>query len=99
MKIRDFLMKFNKWLHKTQSYKTTMSNDRLACSFLKAANFDAKHEKLSEATVFDLIYDEVRSKLIKIFSDESPGTTNDMEIVRIKDEPIFYRNDRFNSWW
>ena len=36
--IRDFLMEFEKHLHKTRTYGTTMSDDLLAYHLLKAAN-------------------------------------------------------------
>ena len=95
--IRDFLTEFDKRFHKTQSYKTTMSDDLLAYRLLKAASLDSTHEKLIKATVSDLIYDEVRTKLIKIFSDDSSIPTNEFETLKIKEEPTFYGKERFES--
>lgn len=64
MSIRDFLVEFDKRLYKTQSYKTTMSEDLKAYRLLKAANLDPTHEQLVKATVSDLIYSEVRTNFL-----------------------------------
>ena len=92
--IRDFLAEFDKRLHKTQSYKTTMSEDLKAYRLLKSANLDANHEKLIKATVSDLNYDEVRSKLIKIFSEDSFIPINELGSLSIKEEPTFHTSER-----
>ena len=88
--IRDFLAEFDKRLYKTQSYKTVMSDDLKAYRLLKSANLDSNHEKLIKATVSDLKYDEVRSKLIKIFSEDTSIPTNELGSLTIKEEPTFH---------
>ena len=97
MSIRDFLVEFDKRLYKTQSYKTTMSEDLKAYRLLKAANLDPTHEQLVKATVSDLIYSEVRTKLIKIFSDESSTLTSEFNSLKIKEETTMYSRDRHHE--
>ena len=53
-----------------------MSNDLLGFRLIKAANLSAEKEELVKATVADLNYDTVKSKMKKIFSDESKVTPN-----------------------
>ena len=90
--IKDFIIEFEKRLYKTKAYKSTMSDDLLAYRFLKSANLDVTHEQLVKATVSDLKYEEVKTKLRKIFSDESKLLAGPSEKFEIKNEPTFFSN-------
>ena len=59
---------------------------------LKAANLDSSHERLIKATITDLVYDDVRQKLIKVFAEESieGDLKNSISSIKIKAEPSFY---------
>ena len=70
-------------------------DDLLAYRLLKAANLESTHEKLIKATISDLKYDEVRSKLVKIFSDESADNflESAFSSMNVKSEPTFYNKE------
>ena len=87
--IRDFLTEFEKSLHKTRTYGTIMSDDLLAYHLLKAANLTTR--QLVKATITKLNYEIVKSKLTKVFSDESELMPPDVKSeVQIKSEPTFH---------
>ena len=91
--IREFLIEFDKRLHKIKSY-LTYPDDLLAYRLLKAANLDSTHEKLIKATISDLKFDEVRLKLLKVFSDESNAPLeSEFSSVKIKSEPSFFNRE------
>ena len=52
--IRDFLTEFEKHLHKTRTYGTTMSDDLLAYHLIKAANLTMRNKQLVKATITEL---------------------------------------------
>ena len=85
--IRDFVTDFEKKHYKIKSYGITISDDLLGFRLLKSANLSPRDEQLVKATVSDLKYDEVKSKLTKIFSEEKILTNSDVEI---KSEPVFH---------
>ena len=91
--IRDFLTEFEKRYNKTKSYGTIMSDDLLAYRLIKSANLPSSQEQLIRATVTDLKFDQVRSKITKIFSDQSEVPSSDMENLNIKSEPIYYSQE------
>lgn len=92
-KIRDFLVEFDKRLHKIKNY-ITYPNDLLAYRLLKAANLEPTHEKLIKATITDLNYEEVRNKLVKVFAEDAiQSNFDDLSTLKIKSEPTFYTKD------
>ena len=98
--IREFLVEFDKRLHRIQDY-IKYPEDLLAYRLLKAANLEPTHEKLIKATITDLKYDDVRNKLVKVFADESmSGLENDFTDMKVKSETTFYgkeSEDEINS--
>ena len=66
-------------------------DDLLTYRLLKAANSDSSHERLIKATITDLVYDDVRQKIIKVFAEESTegDLQNSMSSIKIKAEPSF----------
>ena len=52
-----------------------MPDDLLAYRLLKAANLTMRDEQLVKATITELNYEIVKSKLTKVFSDESELTS------------------------
>ena len=97
-KMRDFLTEFDKRHYKIKTY-ITYPNDLLGYRLLKAANLDPSQERLIKATIADLTYDEVRTKLMKVFADESmKGDIDDsMHKMEIKSEPAFYTKDEYGE--
>lgn len=90
LSIRDFLTEFEKRYHKTKSYGTQISDDVLAYTLLKSANLSTRDEQLVKATITELKYDSVKSKLIKIFSDNNDIPTPDFNNMHIKTEPVYH---------
>ena len=90
---RDFLTEFDKRYHKTKSHGTTMSSDLLAYRLLKSANLTTRDEQLIKATVTELSYEVVKSKLMKIFSDTSEVPTAELDNLTVKQEPTFHTQD------
>ena len=89
--MRDFLTKFEKRLYKTRTYGTAMSDDLLAYCLLKAANLTMPGKQLVKATITELNYEIVTSKLTKVFSDGSELMPPDVKSeVQIKSEPTFH---------
>ena len=91
--ICDFLTEFDKRYNKTKSYGTVMSDDLLAYRLIKSANLPSSQEQLIRATVTELKFDLVRSKITKIFSDQSEIPSSDFENLNIKSEPTYYSQE------
>ena len=88
--IREFLVEFDKRLHKIKNY-IQYPQDLLAYRLLKAANLEPTHEKLIKATITDLNYEDVRNKLVKVYSDETiSGVDSEFTNIKIKNEPLLY---------
>ena len=85
--MKEFLIEFDKRLHKIKNY-ITYPDDLLAYRLLKATNLYETHEKLIRATISDLKYDEVHSKLVKVFSKDSVDTS--FTSLPIKSESSLY---------
>ena len=62
----------------------------LAYRLLKAANLPTRDEQLVKATITELKYDSVKSKLIRIFSDNSDVPTPELNDIHIKSEPVYH---------
>ena len=76
--------------HKTKSYGTQISDDVLAYRLLKSANLSTRDKQLVKATITELKYDLLKSKLIKIFSDNNDISTLDFNNMHIKTEPEYH---------
>ena len=85
--IRDFLTEFEKRYNKTKNHGTVWSDDLLAYRLLKSANLITRDEPLVKATIGELKYDIVKTKLTKIFSDTNEVPTSDFNNLNIKSEP------------
>ena len=88
--IRDFLTEFEKRYHKTKSHGTVWSDDLLAYRLLKSANLTTRDEQLVKATIGELKYETVKTKLTKIFTDTNEVPTSDFNNINIKSEPTFH---------
>ena len=85
--IRNFVTEFEKRHYKVKSYGIDISDDLLGFRLLKAANLSTRDEQLIKATVSDIKYEEIKTKLTKIFSEQNtPSPSN----VEIKTEPTFH---------
>ena len=80
--IREFLVEFDKRYFKVKSHQIIIPEDLLGYRLLKASNLDSHNEQLVKATLSELKFDEVKSKLIKIFSDDStiPSTSQEIPV-------------------
>ena len=97
--IRYFLTEFEKHFHKTKSYETNISDDVFAYRLLKAANLPTRDEQLVKATITELKYDSVKTKLVKIFSDNTEVPISEFNEMNIKPGPIYHTQsytDRMN---
>ena len=88
--IRNFLTEFEKHFHKTRSYGTVMPDDLLVYCLIKSANLTTRDEQLVKATINELSYDIVKSKLIKIFSEDNEVTTADFKEFHIKQAHTYH---------
>ena len=92
--MREFLTEFEKRHSKVKSYGTGMTDDLLAFRLLKSANLTSRDEQLVKATISELKYDLVKSKLVKVFSDDldTPMIESKSDTI-IKSEPVFHASD------
>ena len=82
--IRDFINEFEKRHNKIKNYGANMTDDLLACRLIRAANLTSDKEQLVRATVDELIYDDVKTKMIKIFDAATPAASS-QETPLVKD--------------
>ena len=87
--IHDFLTEFEKRYHKIKSQGTIWSGDLLAYCLLKLANLTTWDE-LVKATIGELKYDIIKTKLKKTFSDTSNSPTSELSNLNKKPEPTFH---------
>ena len=85
--IRNFLTEFEKRFYKTRRYGIIMSDNLLAYRLIKSANMTTGDEQLVKVIINKLSYDIVKSKLIKIFSEDNEIPTADFKELHIKQEP------------
>ena len=76
--------------HKTKSYETTTSDNVLAYRLLKAANLLTCDKQLVKHTIIELKYDSVKSKLIKIFSENCEVPISEFNDIHVKTEPVYH---------
>ena len=69
----------------------------LGCRLLKSVNIPSIKEQLVKATVTDLKFEEVKFKLMKIFSDNVEIPTKEIENLNIKSEPTFYSHQDYHE--
>ena len=78
--IREFLVEFDKRYFKVKSHQIIIPEDLLGYRLHKASNLDSHNEQLVKETLSELKFDEVKSKLINIFSDDSTIPSTSQEI-------------------
>ena len=75
-----------------------MSDDLLAYHLFKVAKLTMRDKQLVKATITELNYKIVKSKLTKVFSDESELIAPDVQSeVQKKSEPTFHTLNRFDE--
>ena len=74
--IREFLIEFENRHHKIKEFGMTISDDLLGYRLIQAANLSSDKEELVKATVTQLNFEEVKSKMKQIFSDDTNIPTN-----------------------
>ena len=62
----------------------------LVYRLLKVARLPTRDKQLVKATITELKYDSVKSKLRKIFSDNSEVPTSKFNGIHIKTEPVYH---------
>ena len=87
--MKNFIIEFEKRLYKVKSHGIQPSDDLSAYRLLKAANLSSSHEQLVKATINSLSLDEVKTKLSKIFSEDS-NVADSMDKITLKEESTFY---------
>ena len=93
--ITDFIVRFEYLYHKLQGFDMKLPEGVKAFFLLNAANVSEDNEKLARATVGDLTYDNMKSKIQKIFGDPN---ANDIS-VSCKVEPVYYASGKKGSHW
>ena len=61
---------------------------------LNAANVSEENEKLARATVGDLTYDNMKSKIKKLFGDPNANESTSCKI-----EPVYYTSGKRGNHW
>ena len=96
LSIRDFLIEFENKHFKVKEFGVTMSTDLLGFRLIKAANLSSDKEELVKATVTELNYSEVKSKMNKIFSDDSNiPTTSQQQIPQLQQDTFQTSNSDY----
>ena len=97
--IKDFVIEFEKHLYKIKSHGIQPSDDLSAYRLLKAANLSSTHEQMIKATINNLTFDEIKTKLMKVFSEDSNMLSDTFNKFSIKDEATYYsdRHECSNS--
>ena len=88
--IKDFIVEFEKRLYKIKSHGIQPSDDLSAYRLLKAANLSSTHEQMVKATINNLSFVEIKTKLSKIFSVDSNILSDNLDKFNIKEEATFY---------
>ena len=87
--IKDYLEEFQRRYNKVKSKGITYSDDVLAFRLLKA-DLSPRDEQLVKATITDMKYDEIKTKLTKIYS-EGPSEASTSTSISVKvEEPTFH---------
>lgn len=79
-----------------KNYYTSILGNLLALGLLKADNLTQKDEQLVKATIRELNYEIVKSKLTEVVSDESIPPDVKSEI-HINSEPTFHTSKSYNK--
>lgn len=87
--IRDFIIEFEKRNYKVKAINVTIPDDLLAYRLLKSANLDTQKEQLVKATISDLKYEDLKAKLLKIFTDEKVPIADEIPIK----EEVFHTKE------
>ena len=77
-------------MYKVEIHGIEPSDDLSAYRLLKAANLSSSHGQLVKATINSLSLDEVKTKLSKIFSEDS-SMTDSMDKITLKEEPTIQK--------
>ena len=91
--MQEFLNEFDKLHALAKKHGANYSDDILGFKLIKSANLQNRDEQLIKATIQDIKYADIKSKIKKIFCDnEKPSNSTD-ESFAIKSEPTFYTRE------
>ena len=90
--IRDFLIEFDNRHYKVKEFGVIVSDDLLGFRLLKAANLNSDKEELIKATVSELTFNEVKSKMKQIFSDDTNVPSNSQTSTQSLQQETFHTN-------
>ena len=88
--IDQYLIEFEKRLHKTEKHGTTWSSDVLALKLLKNANLPETQQQMAKATLSTLTYKDMKTKLKNIFGESKAATKSNEDFTS---ELIHYTED------
>lgn len=87
MSITEFVNEFEKRYNKSKEHKFELSSSTRAFFLLNQANLSEDHKKLVKATISQLEYEEMKTKLRKVFGGESSSSSS-VDETKIKVEDI-----------
>ena len=98
MKMKEFTVEFEKRHVKAKKHGCELSSDILAYFLLNQAQLTTEKKELIKATVGKLAYEDMKTKLLKVFGgvdkdSTASGVTVKVEEIRIADEEALYGRD------
>ena len=85
MNIADFINEFERRYNKSKEHKFELSSSTRAFFLLNQANLSDDHKKLVRATLTGLEYDEMKTKLKKVFGVEAGSVANGELKIKVED--------------
>ena len=87
--MQEFMIHYEHLYYKLGTFNIVLPEGVQAFFLLTAANISEEYEKLARATCKEMKYDEMKSTILKIFSDPAAGNSSDEPAPSIKSEPVF----------
>lgn len=94
MSMSDYIMEFDKRYNKAKKYEMTLPDAVLAFKLLDNAGLSTKDKQLALTASSDLKYAAMKSALQRIFGESPSACATDTPSITIKQEPVFYTQQR-----
>ena len=90
MSMTDFIAHFELLYHRMKQNGLTLPDGIHAMFLLEASNITEEDERLARATITNLTYDDMKEKIIKMFSEaQGSGPSIGSVAPPVKQEPVF----------
>ena len=92
MKMKDFIVEFEKRHVKAKNHGCELSVSILAFLLLNQAQLNSDKKELIKATIVKLEYEEMKTKLLKVFGGAEKENPMDSLSVKIEENTFYGRN-------